>query len=87
MYPNWVKDGSGRPRNWNDPRRNPRHAESFGCHMDSCGRDPTVLGDNVIATRKKIAEIQNEAVNDQGFKARVDAAFASKSSSDPVISI
>ena len=72
MYSDRVQDGIGRPAERTFSRYNPKHPESGGCRKDSGGRSPIVLRDEVIATRKKIADIQNQTLAEHGIDARVD---------------
>lgn len=67
-----VPDGIDRPADLMFSRCNSNHPESGGCRKDSGGRSPMVLRDEVIATRKKIADIQNEVLAEHGFATRVD---------------
>lgn len=72
MYSDRIQDGISRPAERMFSRYNPNHPEVGGCRKDSGGRNPMALRDEVIATRKKIADIQNEALAEHGFDVRVD---------------
>lgn len=72
MFSDRVKDGIDRPAEQMFSRYNPKHPEIGGGRKDSGGRSPMVLRDELIATRKKIADIQNQALAENGFDARVD---------------
>lgn len=72
MYSDRVRDGIDRPADRTFSRYNPSHPEIGGCRKDSGGKSPMVLRDEVIATRKRIADIQNQALAEHGIDARVD---------------
>jgi hypothetical protein len=72
MYSDRVQDGIGRPAERMFSRYNSNHPEVGGCRKDSGGKSPMVLRDEVIATRKKIADIQNQTLAEHGIGARVD---------------
>lgn len=72
MYSDRVPDGIGRPPERMFARYNSERPEDGGCRKDSGGRSPMALRDQVISTRKKIADIQNQALEEHGFNARVD---------------
>ena len=72
MYSDRVQDGISRSPEQMFSRYNSKQPECGGCRKDSGGRSPMVLRDEVIATRKKIADIQNQALAEYGFAARVD---------------
>lgn len=72
MYSDRLQDGIDRPPEQMFSRYNPKYPEIGGCRKDSGGKSPMMLRDEVIATRKKIADIQNQALAEHGFDARVD---------------
>jgi hypothetical protein len=72
MYSDRVQDGISRSPERMFSRYNPVRPEAGGCRKDSGGKSPMVLRDEVIATRKKIADIQNQALAEHGHSARVD---------------
>lgn len=72
MYSDRVQDGIDRPVERMFSRYNPKHPEIGGCRKDSGGKGPMELRDEVIAARKKIADIQNQALAEHGVNARVD---------------
>ena len=72
MLSDRVQDDIDRPAERMFSRPNSNHPEIGGCRKDSGGRSPMVLRDELIATRKKIADIQNQALAESGFGARVD---------------
>jgi len=72
MYSDRVQDGISRSPERMFSRYNPGRPEAGGCRKDSGGRSPMVLRDELIATRQKIADIQNEALAENGFSTRVD---------------
>lgn len=72
MYSDRVQDGIDRPADQMFSRYNSNHPEIGGCRKDSGGKSPMVLRDEVIATRKKIADIQNHALAEHGFDETVD---------------
>ena len=72
MYSDRVQDGINRSAERMFSRYNAKHPETGGCRKDSGGRSPMVLRDEVIATRKKIADIQNQTLEEHGFDTRVD---------------
>lgn len=72
MFSDRIQDGIDRPSERMFSRYNPKLPEFGGCRKDSGGRSPMVLRNEVIATRKKIADIQNQALAEHGIDARVD---------------
>ena len=72
MYSDRVQDGISRSPERMFSRYNPERPEAGGCRKDSGGKSPMVLRDEVIATRKRIADIQNQALAEYGYTARVD---------------
>lgn len=72
MFSDRVPDGINRPPERMFARYNSERPEDGGCRKDSGGRSPMALRDEVIATRKKVADIQNQALAEHGFDARVD---------------
>lgn len=71
-YSDRVQDGINRPMDRAFARYNAAHPEAGGCRKDSGGKNAMALRDEVIATRKKIADIQNQALATYGHDARVD---------------
>jgi len=53
-------------------RYNPTHPEQGGCKKDSGGKNRMELRDEVIETRRKSAQLQNEAIEKCGHEGRVD---------------
>jgi hypothetical protein len=72
MFSDRVQDGISRSPDRMFSRYNSKQPESGGCRKDSGGKSPMVLRDEVIATRRKIADIQNQMLAEHGFAARVD---------------
>lgn len=72
MYSDRVDDGIPRPPELTFARYNRKQPESGGRRKDSGGKAPLELRDEVIRTRKKIAELQNAALAQRGFSTRVD---------------
>jgi len=72
MFSDRVQDEIARPAERMFTRYNPNHPEIGGCRKDSGGKSPMVLRDEVIAMRKKIADIQNHTMAEHGIDARVD---------------
>lgn len=67
-----VPDGLTRPAEQMFRRFNPKAPNRGGCRKDSGGRLPLEVRDELIARRKMIAELQNEALADSGHDTRVD---------------
>lgn len=72
MYSDRLPDGIERAPEQMFARFNAKHPERGGCRKDSGGLTPQELRDHVINTRKKIADLQNQALAESGHKARVD---------------
>lgn len=72
MLSDRMPDGFSRPAEQWFSRRNPTHPEVGGCRKESGGKRPYELRDAIIATRKKIAKIQNEVLAEHGHDVRVD---------------
>jgi hypothetical protein len=71
-YSDRVQDSINRPMDKTFARYNAVHPEAGGCRKDSGGKNALALRNEVIATRKKIADILNEALATHGHDARVD---------------
>lgn len=72
MYSDRVPDGIKRPPEQMFSRFNPKCPETGGRRKDSGGKTPLDLRNHVISSRKKIADIQNQALAEHGHDARVD---------------
>lgn len=72
MYSDRVPDGINRPPEQMFSRFNSKRPESGGCRKDSGGRSPLDLRNDVISTRKMIADLQNQALAEHGHDSRVD---------------
>jgi len=72
MLSDRTPDGINRSPRQTYARYNAKHPEQGGCRKDSGGKTSMELRDEVIATRKKIADLQNQALAKHGFAARVD---------------
>ena len=72
MYSDRLQDGIERPPEQMFSRYNGQHPERGGCKKDSGGKTPLALRDEVIAARRKCAELQNAALAECGHAARVD---------------
>ncbi|WP_182657450.1 MobA/MobL family protein [Stenotrophomonas lacuserhaii] len=72
MYSDRVQDGINRPAAQMFSRYNPKRPEIGGCRKDSGGKTRMELRDQVIATRKTIADLQNQTLAEYGHDARVD---------------
>jgi hypothetical protein len=67
-----IDDGIPRPPEQMFRRYNPHYPERGGCRKGNCGRDKLQLRDELIASRRMCAEIQNAALARHGHSARVD---------------
>lgn len=72
MYSDRMDDGIDRSPEQTFRRYNPQHPERGGRRKDSGGRNGMQLRDELIATRKKCADLQNAALAEYGHEARVD---------------
>ena len=72
MYSDRVPDGVQRSPEQMFSRFNSSRPEAGGCRKDSGGRSPLELRNEVVSTRKKVADIQNQALAEHGHDARVD---------------
>jgi hypothetical protein len=72
MYSDRMQDGIKRSPEQTFSRHNRKYPERGGCRKDSGGKNPLVLRDDVIETRRKCAELQNAALAKHGHTARVD---------------
>lgn len=72
MYSDRVPDGIDRAPEQMFSRFNPIRPEVGGCRKDSGGKSPLELRDEVISTRKRIADLQNQVLAEHGHVARVD---------------
>ena len=72
MYSDRVPDGIDRPAPQVFIRFNAQRPEAGGWRKDSGGKSPLELREQVVATRKTIADLQNEALAQHGHDARVD---------------
>ena len=72
MYSDRIPDGIERTEKQSFARYNRKKPELGGCRKDSGGKTSIELRDDVIATRKKIATLQNEALAAHGHDGRVD---------------
>lgn len=72
MYSDRMPDGVQRPAERVFARFNPGCPGSGGWRKDSGGMNRLELRSQVIATRKAIADLQNEALTEGGYDARVD---------------
>lgn len=72
MYSDRLPDGIERAPQQMFARFNAKFPEHGGCRKDSGGMTPLELRDHVITTRKTIADLQNQALAENGYKARVD---------------
>jgi hypothetical protein len=72
MYSDRVDDGIDRSPEQTFRRYNPQHPERGGRKKDSGGKNSMQMRDELIATRKKCADLQNAALAKYGHEARVD---------------
>jgi len=72
MYSDRVQDGINRPAAQMFSRYNAKRPEVGGCRKDSGGKTRMELRDQVIDARKMIADLQNQALAENGHDARVD---------------
>ena len=72
MYSDRVPDGIKREPGKMFSRFNAKQPETGGCRKDSGGLNRQELRENVIATRKTIADLQNQTLEEHGHEARVD---------------
>ena len=67
-----IPDGIERPIDQVFRRYNPHYPERGGCRKESGGKPRHVLQEELVATRKLWADIQNAALAKYGHEARVD---------------
>ncbi|MBZ3929096.1 MobA/MobL family protein [Xanthomonas citri] len=67
-----APDGIPRPAEQYFCRYNPTHPEKGGCRKLSGGKTRQQMREDLIAVRKKIADLENEALAEAGVDARVD---------------
>ncbi|CAB3741893.1 Mobilization protein A [Paraburkholderia phenoliruptrix] len=72
MYSDRVDDGIDRSPEQTFRRYNPQHPERGGRKKDSGGKNSIQIRDELIATRKKCADLQNAALAKYGHETRVD---------------
>jgi hypothetical protein len=72
MYSDRIPDGINRAPEQMFRRYRRDRPEAGGCRKDSGGKSPLELRDEVIATRKMIADTQNLALAKHGHSTRVD---------------
>lgn len=72
MYSDRIPDGINRSPEQMFSRFNSKRPEAGGCRKDSGGRSPLDLRNEVIFTRKMIANLQNQALAEHGHDSRVD---------------
>lgn len=72
MYSDRMQDGIVRSPQMTFARYNPQHPARGGARKDSGGRTRLELRDEVIGTRKKIADLQNQALLKYGHVAKMD---------------
>lgn len=72
MYSDRIPDGIDRPAAQTFSRFNPKHPQRGGRRKDSGGKSPMELRDQVVATRKLVADLQNQALTKHGHLTRVD---------------
>jgi len=72
MISDRMPDGIERPPEQMFRRYNRNRPNKGGRRKDRCGRSPMDLHGEVIAQRKRTAEVQNAALSEHGHKARVD---------------
>ncbi|WP_075122974.1 MobA/MobL family protein [Burkholderia paludis] len=67
-----VSDGIDRTLDQMFRRYNPHYPARGGCRKDSGGKPAHIVREELIATRERWADIQNEALKKHGHTARVD---------------
>lgn len=72
MYSDRVPDGISRAPQQMFSRFNAKQPESGGCRKDSGGKTPLQLRQEVTATRKMVADTQNQVLAAHGHEARLD---------------
>ena len=72
MYSDRIQDGINRSPEQMFSRFNSKRPETGGCRKDSGGKSPLDLRNEVISTRKMIADLQNQALAEHGHDARLD---------------
>ncbi|THD10817.1 plasmid mobilization protein, partial [Pseudofulvimonas gallinarii] len=72
MHSDRIPDGIDRSPDRMFARYNALQPSAGGCRKDSGGRSPMELRQQVIASRKLVADIQNQALAEHGHEARVD---------------
>ena len=72
MYSDRVPDGIERSPAQTFSRFNPKHPEFGGCRKDSGGKSSLDLRNEVISKRSLIADLQNQALAENGHDERVD---------------
>lgn len=72
MYSDRIQDGIARSPQMTFARYNRQHPARGGARKDSGGRTRLELRDEVIGTRKKIADLQNQALLKYGHAAKMD---------------
>lgn len=72
MISDRLPDGIDRTPEQHFSRYNSRHPELGGCKKDSGGKAPAVLKEELVATRKCWADMQNRAFERLGVQAEVD---------------
>jgi hypothetical protein len=72
MYSDRINDDVERSREQHFRRFNRAEPERGGCRKASGGKSPTELRNELIAARKKCADIINDALAANGHAARVD---------------
>lgn len=72
MFSDRIPDGINRPATQVFSRYNAARPEDGGWRKDSGGRTRLELRDQVVATRKTIADLENQALAELGHAARVD---------------
>lgn len=72
MISDRVPDGIDRPADKMFRRYNAQNPANGGCRKDSGGRNRMQVRDELIAKRKRVADIQNAHLTMRGYSARVD---------------
>lgn len=72
MFSDRVPDGINRTPHQMFSRFNAKQPETGGCRKDSGGKTPLQLRQEVTATRKLVADTQNQALAAHGHETRVD---------------